>query len=284
MSKTVEKAALDNWYCIGCAADMPLGDSKTKLLGSGLVITKATDDAVAVSLTDGSAVTSKIRYGYVWATLGEPERDVVPIPEADEADRRYVACGAVTVKSSGLRIVENFLDLAHFPFVHTDILGSEPHTEVAHYDCEIRRDVDEVWATNCKFLQPKAAMSAEGAIETDYIYRVANPFVTLLYKTCPNADDRWDVICLFVQPMEEDLCRAHPLMLLIDDVTPLSDLIAFQLDIFLQDRIILENQRPLLLPLEPRAEIPTRADASSIAYRRWLKEKGLVYGTTLTAA
>ncbi|WP_346897597.1 aromatic ring-hydroxylating dioxygenase subunit alpha [uncultured Roseibium sp.] len=284
MSKTVEKAALDNWYCIGCAADMPLGESRTKLLGSGLVITKATDDAVAVSLTDGTPVTSKIRYGYVWATLGEPERDVVPIPEADETDRRYVACGAVTVKSSGLRIVENFLDLAHFPFVHTDILGSEPHTEVAHYDCEIRRDVDEVWATNCKFLQPKAAMSAEGAIETDYIYRVANPFVTLLYKTCPNADDRWDVICLFVQPMEEDLCKAHPLMLLLDDVTPLSDLIAFQLDIFLQDRIILENQRPLLLPLEPRAEIPTRADASSIAYRRWLKEKGLVYGTTLTAA
>jgi phenylpropionate dioxygenase-like ring-hydroxylating dioxygenase large terminal subunit len=285
MSKTVEKAALDNWYCIGCAADMPPGDSSTRLLGSDIVITKSGADAVSVRLKDGGAdVKSKIRYGYVWATLGEPERDVVPIPEADETDRRYVACGSVTVKASGLRIVENFLDMAHFPFVHTDILGSEPHTEVEHYDCEIRRDVDEVWATNCKFLQPKAALSAEGAIMTDYIYRVATPFVTLLYKTCPNADDRWDVICLFVQPMEEDLCKAHPLMLLIDDVTPLSDLIAFQLDIFLQDRIILENQRPRLLPLEPRAEIPTRADASSIAYRRWLKEKGLVYGTTLTAA
>jgi phenylpropionate dioxygenase-like ring-hydroxylating dioxygenase large terminal subunit len=48
----------------------------------------------------------------------------------------------------------------------------------------------------------------------------------------------------------------------------------------LQDRIILENQRPVLLPLEPRLETPTRADASSIAYRRWLKEKGLTYGTT----
>jgi hypothetical protein len=36
--------------------------------------------------------------------------------------------------------------------------------------------------------------------------------------------------------------------------------------------------------LEPRAEIPTRADASSVAYRRWLKEKGIVYGTTAQAA
>ena len=59
-----------------------------------------------------------------------------------------------------------------------------------------------------------------------------------------------------------------------------ADLIGFQQVIFLQDRIILENQRPILLPLEPRAEVPTRADASSIAYRRWLKEKGLVYGTS----
>ena len=284
MSNTVEKAALDNWYCIGCVADLPPGQTATRLLGFDLIVEKSGDGQVTVSLESGREASSKIRYGYLWATLGNPARDVVPIPEAEEEDRRYVACGAVTVQASGLRIVENFLDMAHFPFVHTDILGSEPHTEVASYDCEIRRDVDEVWATNCKFLQPKAALSAEGAIDTDYIYRVATPFVTLLYKTCPNADERWDVICLFVQPMDEDLCRAHPLMLLIDDVTPLSDLIAFQLDIFLQDRIILENQRPRLLPLEPRAEIPTRADASSIAYRRWLKEKGLSYGTTLGAA
>ncbi|POF30848.1 aromatic ring-hydroxylating oxygenase subunit alpha [Roseibium marinum] len=285
MNRKVEKAALDNWYCLGCVADMQPGDSATLLLGTDLVMTKSGSAAVTVRRKDGSGtVASKIRYGYLWATLGAPDRDVVPIPEADETDRRHVACGNVTVKASGLRIVENFLDMAHFPFVHTDILGSEPHTEVEHYDCEIRRDVDEVWATNCKFLQPKAAMSVEGAILTDYIYRVATPFVTVLYKTCPNSDERWDVICLFVQPMQEDLCKAHPLMLLIDDVTPQQDLIAFQLDIFLQDRIILENQRPVLLPLEPRAEIPTRADASSIAYRRWLKEKGLIYGTTLTAA
>jgi hypothetical protein len=37
------------------------------------------------------------------------------------------------------------------------------------------------------------------------------------------------------------------------------------------------------LPLEPRAETPTRADASSIAYRRWLKEKGYSYGTAAGA-
>ncbi len=93
------------------------------------------------------------------------------------------------VRTSGLRIVENFLDMAHFPFVHTDILGAEPHTEVAQYATEIRRDVDEVWATNCRFFQPQAAASATEGIVTEYQYRVASPFVTVLYKTCPNARD-----------------------------------------------------------------------------------------------
>ena len=115
---------------------------------------------------------------------------------------------------------------------------------------------------------------------TQYMYRVANPFATILYKTCLNAAHRWDVICLFVQPLAPARCRAHPVMFLIDDTSSLTELIHFQQLIFLQDRIILENQRPTLLPLEPRAEIPTRADATSIAYRRWLKQKGVMYGTS----
>ena len=73
-------------------------------------------------------------------------------------------------------------------------------------------------------------------------------------------------------------------MFILDDKATLTSLIAFQQLIFLHDRIILENQRPRLLPLEPRAEIPTRADASSVAYRRWLKEKGITYGTAERAA
>jgi phenylpropionate dioxygenase-like ring-hydroxylating dioxygenase large terminal subunit len=68
-------------------------------------------------------------------------------------------------------------------------------------------------------------------------------------------------------------------MYLVDGVSTHTSLLLFEQVIFLQDRIILENQRPLLLPLEPRLEIPTRADSSSIAYRRWIKEKGLRFGT-----
>ena len=285
MRKTAEKAALDQWYCIEALKDIPTGRAANRLLGADLIIVRDVDGNISVTIAGQEApLPTRQRYGYLWTTLGTPATDLLPIPEADETDRRVIVCGAISVKTSGLRIVENFLDMAHFPFVHTDILGVEPHTEVLQYTTEIRRDVDEVWATNCQFFQPQAALSVTGGIMTQYMYRVANPFATILYKTCPNAANRWDVICLFVQPLDPDRCRAHPVMFLIDDVSSLTELIHFQQLIFLQDRIILENQRPALLPLEPRAEIPTRADASSIAYRRWLKEKGITYGTGVAAA
>lgn len=280
-----EAAALDQWYVIDNLEAVTASPRQTALLGVGITAWRDPAGVIVVAAADRrEPLPVRERYDCLWTTLGTPARDVPPMPEAEEPDRRHVVCGTVAVRASGLRIVENFLDMAHFPFVHTDILGAEPHTEVAHYTTEIRRDVDEVWATNCQFFQPQAAVSAKGGIMTQYQYRVASPFVTVLYKTCPNAEDRWDVIALFVQPLEPGRCRAHPVMFLIDDSSAHSTLVQFQQLIFLQDRIILENQRPTLLPLEPRAEIPTRADGSSVAYRRWLKEKGLVYGTTARPA
>jgi phenylpropionate dioxygenase-like ring-hydroxylating dioxygenase large terminal subunit len=282
MRKTAEKAALDQWYCIEALQDIAVGRAANRLLGTDLAIVRHADGDVTVTIAGSETpLPTRQRYSCLWTTLGTPTTDLLPVPEADESDRRVIVCGAISVKTSGLRIVENFLDMAHFPFVHTDILGAEPYTEVMPYITEIRRDVDEVWATNCQFFQPQAALSASGGIMTEYMYRVANPFATILYKTCPNAANRWDVICLFVQPLDPDRCRAHPIMFLIDDTSALTELIHFQQLIFLQDRIILENQRPTLLPLDPRAEIPTRADATSIAYRRWLKAKGVTYGASV---
>jgi phenylpropionate dioxygenase-like ring-hydroxylating dioxygenase large terminal subunit len=66
-------------------------------------------------------------------------------------------------------------------------------------------------------------------------------------------------------------------VLFIDAETALTDLIRFQQMIFFGDRIMLENQQSRLLPLEPRAEISTRADLAFVVYRRWLEEKGLSY-------
>ena len=268
----IEAAARSQWYTLGALKDFPQGPSSRRLLGTELTISR---DGDTISRPGAQVRTD---YNHLLVTPGTPDR-FFDMPEWREPDRRAIYCGAVRVRASGLRLIENFLDLAHFPYVHTDILGTEEKPEVARYDVEQRRDVDELWATKCEFFQPKAAASSEGGQISQYMYRVVTPFNVMLYKTPPSAPERWDVIALFVQPVEEDVSIAHPFMLVIDETSTDAELIGFQQMIFLQDKIVLENQRPSLLPLQPGRETPTRADLSSVLYRRWLKEKQLTYGT-----
>jgi phenylpropionate dioxygenase-like ring-hydroxylating dioxygenase large terminal subunit len=272
----------DEWYPVALVSQLHRESRDTLLLGEPIRVTL--QDGHPVVTASGRVLPSQARYGHVWTSLGSPARPLFDLPEADQPGRRLVDVGLVRVKCSPLRAVENFLDIAHFPFVHTDILGAEPHTEVGRYDVAIRDEVDEVWATKVQFYQPQAAKSAAGGITTEYMYRVPAPTVSVLYKTCPPRPGEWDVITLFVQPLTETLCEVWPWMALFDDVTPLTDLIHFQQTIFLQDRSILENQLPNLLPLDPGLEIPTRADLTSVAYRRWLKRRGYTYGAQLVAA
>lgn len=269
--------ALNDWYAVGDAQSLNAGPRATRLLGRDIVVS-GTPQAPGVTDSDGAQYPTHMRYGHVWTTLGDAPRPLFDIPEAVEPGRRLVPCGVVRVKCSPLRAIENFLDIAHFPFVHTGILGSEPHTEVAPYKAEIREDVDEVWATKISFYQPQAAKSAEGGIDTQYQYRVPAPTTAVLYKTCPPKPEAMDVIAIFVQPRSETECDVWPWMALYDDTSGFADLVQFQQEIFLQDRSILENQRPVKLPLDPKIEIPTRADLTSIAYRRWLKKRGAFYG------
>ncbi len=59
---------------------------------------------------------------------------------------------------------------------------------------------------------------------------------------------------------------------------PAEELIGFQDHVAEQDRVIVESQRPELLPLDLQAELHLRSDRMAIAYRKWLREMGFVYG------
>ena len=116
--------------------------------------------------------------------------------------------------------------------------------------------MDEVWATNCKFFQPRVAATESDGAYAELTYRVPSPFQVMLYRVCPTAPDRLDAILLAVHPVDEHLCRAQPVEYLVDDHSADNDLLSFEQAIFLQDRFIVENQRPLSLPLRPGAGNP----------------------------
>jgi len=252
---------------------------ETSLFSLPIGVETGADGPRVHRLDTGEALPVLRRYGYVWSAVDVAPRPLFDIPEFDEGGRRFVPCGPVGVKTSALRVIENFLDIAHFPFVHPGVLGTEDETEVIPYRAEIRRDVDEVWAVDCGFFQPKAMAASSAGVHVDYRYRVAQPCSAVLYKSSPGRAGAFDLIGILARPLDETVSEVHAWMLMWDDTSSDESLLQFQQEIFLQDRIILENQIPHLLPLSAGMEIPTRADATSIAYRRWLKDHGVTWGT-----
>jgi phenylpropionate dioxygenase-like ring-hydroxylating dioxygenase large terminal subunit len=289
---SIDPTTRDLWQVIAATDEIVPGIVETTLLldlrlaltrdrEGNPVVWRRTDEEQGDEV-DAEAILDRLPaitgYGYIWTSLGNPPAALFPIPEYAEADRKNMSCGSIGIHVSAPRAVENFLDMGHFPYVHTDILGAEPHTEVKEYDVEVSEERDEVLATRCKFIQPRAAKSATEPMEVEYVYRVPHPFCSVLYKSCPEDGSRRDVIAIFLQPMTEERCRAHLLQSMIDSTSTITDLRRFQQTIFGQDKPILENQYPKRLPLDPRSETPIRADKSAIAYRRWLSQKGITYG------
>jgi phenylpropionate dioxygenase-like ring-hydroxylating dioxygenase large terminal subunit len=276
-----DPVALDQWYAVAAVAEMRAGREHQSLV-LGHVVTFGVDASGSPSATSGARdLPTQLAYGYLWTSLGSPP-PLFEIAEVHEPDRRTFNAGTIGVAVSAPRAIENFLDMGHFPFVHTGALGDEPYTEVADYDVEI---VDgEVLATNCKFPQPQAAAGSTDAIVAEYTYRVPHPYCVLLTKTNPFEPRRMDVIGLFVVPLGEEHCRASMMLSLIDPVSTDAEIRRFQLGIFGQDKPILEHQVPKRLPLDVGAEISIRADRSAIAYRRHLIDLGITYGVIRPAA
>ena len=295
---SIDPITRDLWQVIAATDEVPVGIVQTTLLlDTPLALTRDRDGLPVVwrrtveqpgEEIDPETIFERLPvitgYGYIWTSFGNPPGELFPIPEYAEPDRVNMSCGSIGIHVSAPRAVENFLDMGHFPYVHTDILGAEPHTEVKEYDVEVSEERDEVLATRCRFFQPRAALSATEGMEVEYVYRVPHPFCSVLYKSSPEAPDRRDVIAIFLQPMTEERCRAHLLQSMIDSTSTITDLRRFQQTIFGQDKPILENQYPKRLPLDPRSETPIRADKSAIAYRRWLSQKGITYGVIPVAS
>ena len=220
-------------------------------------------------------------YGLIWVCLGDSERAVLPFPEYADPRLRKVLCGPYDVASSGPRIVENFLDMAHFAFVHAGILG-EP-SRAAVRDCHVEAWNDGaggegIIATECFAFQPQTNSLAHGGSEVEYTYRVVRPLTAILTKVPEVQQGFREAISLHVQPLEEETSRVWMILAMTDFTSTDAQLRSFQDRIFLQDKPILENQVPRRLPLVAGTELPVRSDRMSMAYRRFLRASGLRFG------
>jgi phenylpropionate dioxygenase-like ring-hydroxylating dioxygenase large terminal subunit len=229
-------------------------------------------------------------YGLVWVQL-DAARTALPLmgtaqdehPRADER-LRTVQCGPYDVATSAPRVVENFLDMAHFGFVHEGYLGARDSVAMADY--AIERTLHGIKATGCRAWQPQSNVHAKRGAEVSYTYEVISPYCAVLTKV-PDAGSteidgkavEWrESIALWVCPITPESSRVWFSYAVADHESPDAVLQEFQNTIFAQDKPILESQTPACLPLDLRSERHTVADKASNAYRRYLQDSGITFG------
>jgi phenylpropionate dioxygenase-like ring-hydroxylating dioxygenase large terminal subunit len=213
------------------------------------------------------------RYNWIWVTLGNPERDIPEFAQWDDATFRKIHCGPYAFNASGPRAVENFLDVTHFPFVHQGYLGDPAFPEVSDYTAEI--DHEGVTAKDITVYQPDPDGSGKGAYVT-YTYKVLRPLTAYFIKTSSGA--RF-AMYFTVTPVSERSCIAWTYVAQDYDNIPEEEIRKFEDMITWQDVPIVESQRPELLPLDLQAELHLRSDRTAIAYRKWLRQLGVTFGT-----
>ncbi len=225
--------------------------------------------------TKARAITyqAAVAYGMVWVCLGEPANAIPPFEEWQDERYRKILCGAYEFQAAGPRMVENFLDVAHFPFVHENILGTQQRPEIPDY--EVITDEQGVTASNIRVFQPNPDGSHIPNWVT-YTYKVHRPLVAYFRK---EAEEKFAIL-LMVTPIEEVKSLMWMCMVMTQADSSDDALRAFQDEIAYQDLPIVESQRPELLPLDLQAELHLRSDKTAIAYRRWLKQLGLRYGAS----
>ena len=224
------------------------------------------------------------RYGLIWVRMVGSHDAVtaaLPVFEAEQdVQLRKVNCGPYDVATSAPRIVENFLDMAHFGFVHEHWLGSRDAAQIADY--QVHSTPTGLRATGCRAVQPKSNLHSTSAAQVEYSYEVTAPYAAVLTKI-PEAGTvavaGWrEAIALFICPVGRERSRVWFRLAVADFASPDQTLRDFQHTIFTQDQPVLESQNPKRLPLDLRAEVHTAADKASSAYRRFLSQQSITFG------
>lgn len=211
-------------------------------------------------------VEAVFAYDLVWVRLDNSLPTTIPAnPAWDDPSMHVVAGAPYTWPTSSLRRVENFVDLAHFAWVHDGTLGRRdqpvpPIPAIERVDGELRFDYDP----------PDMAVEPEALFGASR-YRMPMP-CTVDIEFAQGSGGRRH-LWMTASPLDTGSCRTFWFVSRNDDIEgDDAPHLAFQQLILDQDEAVVCNQDPPELILEPGFELSVRTDRVSIEYRRWLHE------------
>lgn len=211
------------------------------------------------------------RFGLVWLSPGTPARDVCRLACDDDPAYRRINTGVERWSVSATRMVDNFLDVSHFPYVHVGTFGPDQPTESPAVEL-IDLDADFVGYRYEVDVADEHGRPVHREMSTGFHL----PFtVRSTIRTGVGADALDHVLLLCSTPIDDE-SSLFTFVVWRDDVRPgrppappPDDVVAFDRAIGAEDRRMLERI-PGALPLDLRATVSVQADRASVEWRRRL--------------
>jgi phenylpropionate dioxygenase-like ring-hydroxylating dioxygenase large terminal subunit len=221
------------------------------------------------------------RLGLIWIAPAEPADVELEFPEV--ADRSFVAGWLPPERAAGPAgpLADNFLDVAHFPFVHAATFGAADQREVPAYDVTAEpggfTSVQEQWCDNP---QDPGVVRGERPLRqrrrATYVYRA--PFQLRLRLEFLETGAVTTILFL-LQPEDADSTRIYTCLLLsagpgqpLPSPETVAEEVAFEQRVLAEDLDLQAEMLSTGLPLLMRDELHVRSDRLGVALRRALTD------------
>ena len=228
------------------------------------------------------------RYGFVWVFLGDlpvAQRPAVPVLDGlkehaeIKADGYRAVFGDFTWNANYDRVLENAVDIAHTPFVHSGSFGNADQPEIQEFELveDVRNGFLNSVTATVELEPPRPSglwkiLSKKDRPPVSTTTGFYPPNMSLLIVRLPLGELR---IFTAAVPRDEHQTVSKFAMMRTFFTGGWADKNSIQrtMKIFLEDQASVEAQRPELLPFDLSAELHVKSDSIQLAYRRWRQEQ-----------
>ena len=210
------------------------------------------------------------RYGLAWVSLDAPVADIPAMIYDGNARFRRINTPVEVWRVPATRMADNFMDIAHVPWVHTGTFGRAQSTEVPPLTLEQLDDTFYGYRYIIDANNPDAATVTSGS-QAPVVTRWMTTGFVLPFTICSTiryATGLEHILLLLTTPMDDVTSYFTFVVWRNDDFSvPADEVVAFDRRIGMEDKIMLERI-PGVLPLDIAATASVQADRPSLAWRR----------------
>lgn len=262
------------WHPV-CRSDevVPGAPLEVQLLGETMTLER--DSTHAIGAPGAAAAVDHL--GHVWVAPDAPLMGLLEVPELEQPGWQHVAMPRVEGSYGVGLLLDNQLDAGHFAFVHRDTFGSGAAAVVPGYD--LRRSA---WGFETTFAVPISARNDAGvaagerslAQHRTMTYRYQAPTGLFLRLDYEEMGGSTGIVFCFSPldashaRMDVDLYFRRPGGFSPDE---LAERLAFEIQVVREDMALQDRFPTTLLPIDPTAEVHTKADKAALEMRRILQ-------------